>query len=173
MSKPAWTITVRLAHWLVATGVLINLFNETGDTHRLIGYACVVMIALRIAHGLSKAAPQHSRFYLPRLMQIKQHVSEVVLGRIAAHQGHNPLGMLAVYLIWVLIAFLAFTGWLSRTDAYWGEDGPVLAHLVFSNLLLGLVVLHVIAVFVMSRLQKRNLVKAMLTGGSSVDQAAN
>lgn len=71
MSKPVWTATVRLSHWLVAAGVLINLFNETGYAHRLVGYVCVVIIALRITHGLIKTAPHHSGFYLPRLMLIK------------------------------------------------------------------------------------------------------
>ena len=96
-------------------------------------------------------------------------MKEVVLGHAILHRGHNPLGMLAIYMIWPLVVLLAFTGWLSRTDAYWGEDVPVLAHLLFSNLLLGLVVLHVAAVIVMSRLQKRNLIKAMFIGKSCED----
>lgn len=162
MNKPTWTKVVRITHWLVAAGVVFNLLNETGYTHRMIGYVCLFLIVLRIHHGVSQKAPDNSRLYLPRLRQVKQHISAVLSGQVMQHRGHNPLGMLAVYCIWGAIALLAFTGWLSRTDAYWGEDGPVLVHTALSNLLLGLIVIHVLAVLLMSRLERRNLIKAML-----------
>lgn len=165
MGKHSWSFIVRATHWLVAAGVVFNLFNETGYTHRVVGYACVLIVVLRVAHGLSKKSPRKSSFYLPRFTLIKQHIRAVANGRVRQQQGHNPLGMLAVYMIWLLIVLLACTGWLSRTDAYWGEDGPILAHIMFSNLLLVLVILHIAAVLIMSRLQKRNLVKAMLIAG--------
>jgi cytochrome b len=66
--------------------------------------------------------------------------------------------------MWLLIAALAFTGWLSRTDAYWGEDWPVDLHMAISNVLQGIVVVHLLAVFLMSKMQKTNLVKVMIVG---------
>lgn len=82
--------------------------------------------------------------------------------------GHNPLGQLAVYFMWCLIGALALTGWLSRTDAYWGESGPVDAHQLLSDVLMALVVLHVLAVMVMSALSKVFLLKQMITGRKSL-----
>lgn len=78
--------------------------------------------------------------------------------------GHNPLGQIAVYVMWLLITLLAFTGWLSQTDAYWGEDWPVHVHHFLSDVLFCMVALHVVAVMWMSRLQRKSLVRAMLTG---------
>ncbi len=157
-----WSLFVRLTHWIVAFCVAINFFNDTGYTHRVIGYVCLGIVGLRILYGLHKNTLKSAHFYLPRLSSIKQHIAEIRTGIVAPHQGHNPLGMLAVYLIWLLIALLALTGWISRTDAYWGEDGPVMLHEVLSYLLQGVVVLHVLAVVVMSKLQKQNLIKAMV-----------
>lgn len=157
-----WSLFVRLTHWVVALCVLINFFNDTGYTHRLIGYVCLGIVGLRILYGLHKNTSNNAHFYLPRLSLIKQHVAEIKTSHVAPYQGHNPLGMLAVYLIWLLIALLALTGWISRTDAYWGEDGAVILHETLSYLLQGVVVLHVLAVVVMSKLQKQNLIKAML-----------
>ncbi len=161
--KPVeWSSFVRLTHWVVAVSVIINFFNDTGYAHRMIGYVSLAMLGLRVIYGLRKKAVKSAQFYLPRCSLIKQHINEIKSGHVTQHQGHNPLGMLAVYLMWILIALLALTGWISRTDAYWGEDGPVILHEMLSYLLQCIVVLHLLAVVVMSRLQKQNLIKAMM-----------
>jgi cytochrome b len=66
--------------------------------------------------------------------------------------------------MWGLIAALTITGWLSRLDAFWGEDWPIALHAWAAYALLALVVLHVSAAIVMSVLHKDNLILAMLTG---------
>lgn len=80
------------------------------------------------------------------------------------HRGHNPLGQWAVYLIWLFIAALALTGWLSRTDALWGEDWPVALHAALSFGLLALIVVHVLAVIIVSRLSGQHLLSQMIHG---------
>lgn len=162
--SPVWTVFVRLTHWLVAIGVIISFFNDTGFWHRFIGYCCLMLVLLRICYGLWISKTASSKFYIPTITQIKLHLNELSTQHFSPQAGHNPLGQWAVYLIWTLIILLAMTGWLSRTDAYWGEDWPVDLHALFSNMLQGLVILHVVAGIVMSKLQKKNLVKQMLTG---------
>lgn len=160
---PGWSLFVRLSHWLVAAGVLVNLFNDTGWWHRSIGYAAFALIGLRLLHGMSSRHPS-SRFWWPRGADIHLHLQHLWRRSAETHAGHNALGQYAVYLMWLLIALLALTGWLSRTDAYWGEDWPVDLHALLANALLGMVLLHVTAVFALSWLQRRNLLKAMLRG---------
>lgn len=159
-----WPLSVRLIHWLVAGCVLVNCFNESGYWHRLIGYIGISLVLVRIYYGLWFTRYDTAKFYFPDFPAISGHIRELLSGRVSVHSGHNPLGQYAVYAIWLLIALLALTGWLSRTDAYWGEDWPVTAHMILSYLLQAMVVLHLLAVFVMSRLQRRNLVRAMLRG---------
>ena len=159
-----WTLFVRLSHWLVAACVLINFFNATGFWHRAIGYSCLGLVLLRICNGLWISKQPTSRFYLPSFSGIKMHIKGVVTGSAASHDGHNPLGQSAVYLMWLLIILLALTGWLSRTDQYWGEDWPVDIHNMLSDFLQGLVILHLMAVVLMSRLQGKNLIRAMIRG---------
>lgn len=155
---------MRLSHWLVAASVLVNLFNDTGWWHRSIGYAGLVLVGLRLLYG-TFSQQLSSRFWLPRWADIRLHLQHLRQRSAGAHAGHNALGQYAVYLMWLLIALLGFTGWLSRTDTYWGEDWPVGLHALLANALLGLVVLHVLAVFAVSFLHRRNLLKAMLRGG--------
>lgn len=147
--------------------VLGNFFNDTGYSHRLIGYYCLILVLLRVVYGIWLSKVPSSRFYMPTIENIKLHIHEIRANQFAPHAGHNPLGQLAVNLIWILIILLAFTGWLSRTDTYWGEDWPIDLHGIFSNLLLGLLILHITAIIIMSKLQKKNLVKPMITAKSS------
>lgn len=161
-SNTGWSVTVRLTHWAVATGVVVNFFNETGYWHRVIGYACVMFVLLRLIDGFMSGTVSSSKLFVPRLADIKLHLGEIMTRQVTHHDGHNPLGQLAVYVMWLLIMLLGFSGWLSRTDMYWGEDLPVQIHEVLSDLLQVMVVLHLFAVVLMSKLQRRNLIKAMI-----------
>ena len=162
VNHAGWSLTVRCTHWAVATAVLVNFFNDTGYWHRMVGYACIVFVLLRIVHGFCLARPAAEKFLMPKLTDIKLHLHEISTGRVTQDAGHNPLGQLAVYVMWLLIMLLAFTGWLSRTDQFWGEDLPLQIHAVLSDLLQLMVVLHLIAVMLMSRLQRKNLLRAMI-----------
>lgn len=161
-----WPLTVRTTHWLVALLVLIDFFNDTGYWHRMFGYACLVLITIRIIHAV-KTKTAYARFYWPTCQAILLHLKEmrgqeIRLGAVNEHAGHNPLGQLAVYVMWLLIALLGVTGWLSRTDAYWGEDWPVDLHSYLSDALMLMVIMHLLAIAIISKLQKKNLVKRMI-----------
>lgn len=161
-----WTGFVRITHWLVAICVMLNFFNDTGYWHRVIGYAVLLLVLLRITYGLF-SYQQSSNFYIPRLRHIKMHLNEMQSQYVRPHTGHNPLGQYAVYVMWLLISLLAATGWLSRTDEYWGEEWPVDLHMFFSNILATFVIFHLIAIVIMSKLQRKSLAKEMITGKSS------
>lgn len=162
--RPYWSVTVRVIHWVVAIGVLVNFVNDTGFWHRIVGYTCVFFVLLRLIHGLWQSDVPGSGFFIPGLQDIRLHLHEIRTGKVTVHSGHNPLGQLAVYVMWGLILLLAVSGWLSRTDRFWGEDLPVDIHAMASLLLQGMVLLHLLAVLILSRLQQRNLIKAMLKG---------
>ena len=158
-----WPAFVRLTHWLVAAIVVVNWLNETGEWHRLLGYIALGVVLARVAYGMATSNPA-ARFYWPGVSQLKLHVLSILHGRAETHVGHNPLGQWAVYLIWLLLALLALTGWISRTDALWGEDWPVIWHGYLSTCLQVLVLMHIAAVLLMSKIQRTNLIRAMLPG---------
>lgn len=164
LNTTCWNLTVRLTHWAVAIGVMLNFFNDTGYSHRLIGYACVLFVLLRLIDGFWVSSSATSKFFVPKFSAIRMHFKQTMSGRVSHQYGHNPLGQLAVYAMWLLIMLLGFTGWLSRTDMYWGEDFPVQLHEALAKLLQTLVALHLFAVLLMSKLQHKNLIKAMIKG---------
>jgi cytochrome b len=159
-----WPFLVRISHWLVAAIVGFNLVNDTGYSHRLLGYIACAIVFLRIIDGLFFTQYQSAKLTWPTLTAIKTHISSIKSGHPEDHQGHNPLGLFAIYLMWGLIAMLALTGWLSRTDMLWGEDWPIDTHEFLADALLSLITLHIFAVIMMSRLQKKNLIKLMIKG---------
>lgn len=159
-----WAVFVRVTHWIVALCVLVNFFNDTGFWHRAIGYGCLVLVLIRIIYGICISKVPSSKLHMPGIQSLKVHFQELLHQQVPSYIGHNPFGQWAVYIMWLLIALLAASGWLSRTDALWGEDWPVDLHMVLSNVLQGVVVVHLFAVLLMSKLQKHNLVKAMIVG---------
>lgn len=163
-----WPWWVRLTHWLVAAGVIAlwlmsYVWYETDWLHRAIGYAVLAVVAGRMIAGCMTRMPS-ARFHLPGWRALQIHVREMQQGQVTPHQGHNPLGQWSVYLMWLLIGGLALTGWLSRTDVFWGEDWPVDMHALLSMGLLLLILVHVLAVMVVSRLSGQNLLSQMIHG---------
>ncbi len=163
-----WPWWLRCIHWVVAVltlsiWVMTYVFYETGWWHRTLGYTVIVLVVIRLLAGITTTCSS-ARFYMPTLAQVLQHIRQLYWREVLTHTGHNPLGQWAVYFMWGALATLAFTGWLAGTDAFWGEDQPIMLHGLASSLLLGLVVLHVLAVVVMSHLTKQRLIRQMLHG---------
>ena len=171
-TRYVWDKLVRSTHWLVASAVIFNFFSETGWVHRYVGYLAALLVLLRLMYGLPifsrwlKANPT-SRFYVPGAQDIAHHIADIFTRSGFKGDGHNPLGQLAAYLMWLLILLLVLTGFVAGTDAFFGEDWPVDAHVAISYTLQAMVLVHFAGVILMSYLQKQNLISAMITGSKS------
>jgi cytochrome b len=167
-SEVIWPWWVRLSHWLVATGIfllwiLAYAYYQTDVIHRWLGYSILSLVLLRLLLGCLTRV-NSARLTIPSWQALALHLAHLKSRQVPVSHGHNPLGQLAVYVIWGQIALLGLTGWISQTDIYWGEDWPVDMHEWLSFALMAIVLLHLLGVVVMSILQKQNLAKSMLTG---------
>jgi cytochrome b len=141
LKVPVWPLWVRLSHWAVGSVVVFELIRNDGDRlHRIVGYVGAGIVVARVlAAGLARGrAPRHAR--------------------------HDPLGLWMVWLLWTLVLLLAFTGWLSRLDAFWGDERVHDIHAWLAYALVGAAIMHVIAVGVMSWAWRENLPAAMVSG---------
>jgi cytochrome b len=99
------------------------------------------------------------------------------------HAGHNPLGGIVVVLMLALLLFQAMTGLFANDDI--ATDGPfarlisksasdaiTALHYRNSWLIIGLIVLHVVAVFVYLIRYRDNLIRPMLSGVKQVPAGA-
>lgn len=156
-----WDLPLRIFHWTLVLAIAVALLSsEEGsglnDWHVLSGWVAGILIVFRLIWGV--VGGEHSRFSdFIRPSHIGLHVSGLVGGRHEPSLGHNPLGAVAVV---VLLALVAGTVW---TGAFGGEAAEEF-HEVLGWTLLATVVLHVLAVIVMSKLERENLVRAMVTG---------
>ena len=72
-------------------------------------------------------------------------------------------GFVPAFLMALVLA-LGLTGYLQTTDSFWGEEWLEELHEGLAETLLGLAGLHAAAVIVMGRLERTNLIGAMITG---------
>jgi cytochrome b len=156
-----WDPVVRSLHWALAALVVFDLvYDDGGYVHRMVGYAAVAVVLLRLTWaGVSRG---HS--LIPSIADTRAYMQLLLAGKPPRSAGHDPLGLWMVWLLWSLVLLLGLTGWMSRLDAFWGDELLEEAHSVLAYLLMAAVAVHVLAVVAMSLLWKENLPAAMVTG---------
>jgi cytochrome b len=163
---PVWDPLVRIVHWGVAAGVLIDaaLLDAESAAHRQIGYAVLALVLLRLFWGLIGPAPARFSAFPPSVSGALAHVGAMLSGAARPHLSHNPVGAWMIYALWATLLGVALTGVLMTTDRSWGVEALEEAHEALANLLLALAALHVLGVAVEQRRSRVDLVRAMVTG---------
>jgi len=184
-----WDLPTRLYHWLQAilvTGTLvIGFFGPEWllPLHVWIGYAIVALVVFRLVWGLF--GPHHSRFasFFPTVKKLIAHIDAMVHGREQHWIGHNPLGALMVFALIFVLLGLSITGIIALggvenwgplagfVDFIIGNDVRLIHYALAYGLVL-LIALHIIGVFVTSRLSHTALVKSMITGNKVLPPGA-
>lgn len=163
-----WDLPVRLFHWLLVVTILIAFLSSEEESalapwHIPAGWIAAVLIAFRLVWGF--VGGEHARladFLKPG--RIGHHLARLFSGKPERSIGHNALGGVAIVALLGTVAGIVYTGATMQGDA--GEE----LHETLSNILLGLIALHVIAVIAMSVLTKDNLIRAFVTGRKRADQ---
>ena len=162
-----WDVTVRLLHWTLALLVVFDfVVDDGGPVHRVVGYVAAAVVALRVLHAAFVAGEEGLRSLKPSLARTLTYLR---LGMPRAI-GHDPLGVWMVWLLWTLVLLLGVTGWMTRLDAFWGDDRLHAVHVVLAYALLVAAVLHVAGVAMMSWRWRENLPASMLTGKKRPDE---
>jgi cytochrome b len=172
-----WDLPLRVTHWTLVISVAGAWITHYAGTqwfewHRRLGYATLVLVVFRLLWGF--VGTRHSRFasFLPGPHALLEYVRN---RGAAATVGHNPLGALSVVAMLVLLLVQAATGLYANDEI--ANAGPFYGwitqetsnritgcHEANSNLLLGMIVLHLLAIAWYAFAARRPLVRAMLTG---------
>ena len=165
-SVHVWDRFVRFFHWSLVTCVLLNFFViDNGKTvHQWLGYTASALVFARIVWGF--VGTRHARFadFFPTPARIRQHLTALRSGNRDHHDGHNPVGALMMLALLVIVLLLGATGYLQTTDTFWGEEWMEELHEGLASTLIALAGLHAAAAIVMGRIERTNLVAAMVTG---------
>lgn len=122
-----WDPVVRLTHWVVALGVLLNavVIEKGSGPHVWVGYALAATLALRMIWGVFGPAEARFSAFPPSPRRALAHIRDIAAGRVERHASHNPLGALMVYAIWTTLAVIVITGVLMANGPEARGEGPV------------------------------------------------
>lgn len=172
-----WDLPTRVFHWLlalllVAQFVTANIGGNAMVWHMRCGYGVFTLLLFRLVWGL--VGGRWSRF--ASFLFSPSAVWRYVRGPLAESAGHSPLGALSVFALLTALALQVGTGLFSDDEIAYA--GPLTA-LVSSErvgqatwfhgevgkvLVLGLVVLHILAIAYYTRRRGKALARAMVSG---------
>jgi cytochrome b len=170
-----WDVPTRLWHWSLVALVPFSWWTaETGrlEWHRWSGYVLLGLVLFRLYWGVFGSST--ARF--ANFLRGPRGILGYLKGSWTVAAGHNPLGgwsvaaLLALLLLQIVLGLFAVdvdgieSGPLSLYVSF--ETGRAMAewHEIIFNVLMGLVVLHVLAVLYYLVIRRQNLVGAMFTG---------
>ena len=165
-----WDAPVRAFHWLLVLGFATAWLSAESERWQLVhvtaGYTMAALVAFRVLWG--RVGTRHARFsdFVRGPRAVLAYLKSLVRGRPEHHAGHNPAGALAIVGLLALTLLTVAAGW-----ATYNEIGGKLfeeAHEALATLMLVIVVVHVLAVIVSSRLHRENLVASMIHGRKPV-----
>lgn len=161
-----WDPFVRVFHWSLVSCVLVNfVVVDDGETlHQLVGYTASALVVARVVWGFVGSA--HARFadFFPTPARLRAHLAAIRAGRHDFQPGHTPLGALMMLALMTLVLALGLSGFLQTTDLFWGEEWLEELHAGLATTLIALAGIHAAAAIVIGRLERVNLVGAMITG---------
>ncbi|MDI4655155.1 cytochrome b/b6 domain-containing protein [Xanthobacter autotrophicus] len=176
---PVWDPLVRLFHWTVVLGIILNSFALEGgkSAHRYVGYVIAAALAVRIVWGV--IGSRHARFsnFVTSPWAVLSHLRAVVARRNRRYVGHNPAGGAMALALMGLITLACLTGWMQTLDIFWGVEWVQEAHEITANLILAMAAVHVLSAIAESVVHRENLPLAMITGrkrhasGTDIDHA--
>ena len=182
-SHPLWDLPTRLFHWLLVLCLLLSWWTgEEGEfeRHEWLGYTVFVLVLFRVIWGF--VGSRHSMF--SDFVRGPGTVWAYVKRRDPGGRGHNPLGGWSVLLLLSVLLIQAISGMFNSDDLMF--DGPFyyaasvefrdamgVVHEQAFNVLVGLVVFHLAAVFYYQWIKKMPLLQAMIKGRSEGREGAS
>ncbi|MDO9597369.1 MAG: cytochrome b/b6 domain-containing protein [Azoarcus sp.] len=181
--QKVWDLPTRLFHWLLAAGVAVSFVTaQIGgnliEWHSRAGLFVLGLVIFRLVWGVIGSPT--ARF--ANFVRGPGAILAYLRGRWHG-VGHNPLGALSVIGLLALVGAQAVTGLFTDDDiAFRGpladlvsqewSDTALGIHVLLQNILLGLVVLHLVAIVFYLRIKRENLVRPMVTGWKEVAPSA-
>ena len=161
---PVWDLLVRIVHWTVAAGCVLNLFFLEDTAHEVVGYIVFGAMVVRIVWGF--VGTRYARFsdFIRSPAEIGSYIAAEMGGRGRRYIGHNPAAALMMLALMTLVIAVSVTGYMMGTDMFWGEEWLEELHEVLANTILVLALVHALAAIFESIRHKENLVLAMITG---------
>lgn len=181
MPTMIWDLPTRLFHWLLAALVAFSWWSHHDhlDWHRISGFTIAGLLVFRLWWGVAGSSTARFSGFIKSPGAILAYLK----GEAPGAPGHNPLGGLSVAAMLLALVGQVILG-LFSVDEDGFESGPLAkyvsfdagraaagAHEIVFNILLGLIVLHLLAIGWYA-VRKRNLIGPMITGRGLIAEGA-
>jgi cytochrome b len=179
-----WDLPLRLFHWLLVITVAISYLSVKTDwldvdIHWYAGLTVTFLWLFRLSWGFIGTSTARFSQFFPTPGKLLSYFSRSWQG-----VGHTPTGALSVIALLLLLAGMITTGVLASDDIT--LQGPLAKyideafsdqmsewHSLLFNVLLGLIVLHVLAIVFYWLFKKDDLLTPMIHGKKSVPLSAS
>jgi cytochrome b len=159
-----WDRFIRLFHWSTVIIFILNRFVTEDDLHDYLGYGLLSLLVARVVWGFCGSHNARFASFFPTPCRIKHHLHQLKTRTVPTSEGHNPLGGMMILLLLTLLCAICITGWMMSLDQFWGVEWVEDVHQLLSNITLAAVVIHILAILIMSKITETNLIKTMITG---------
>ena len=173
-----WDAPTRLFHWAI---VLLIAFSYVSiqyswiQLHFLSGYTILTLLVFRLVWGFIGSETSKFRNFLTNPVKGLRHLADFPNRAPDTELGHNAAGGWMVLAMLLALLAQVGTGLFSKDDVF--RQGP-LSHHVSRNasdaitrvhgtifyVVLGLVILHVVAIVAYATVKRHDLVRPMVTG---------
>jgi cytochrome b len=162
-----WDPVVRGFHWTLVIAVVTDYwFADPGsDLHNWIGYLAAAAVLVRLVWGFVGSGYARFDSFTPSHARLREHLRALSARQVPLESGHNPLGALMIYLVFLLVAILTVTGWMhEEIDVLFGNDVLQEIHELAAHFLWVAALIHVVSIIVVQYVGKVELVRPMITG---------
>lgn len=183
--KLIWDIPTRVFHWGIVVALVYSWYSmeieENLDRHFISGYIALGLIVFRILWGL--IGSRYARFssFTFKPAEIVRYAKSLFTHSGDKYAGHNPVGALSVYALLLVILVQVGTGMFADDEYYYfaplnkfvsPETATSLTqfHGVNAKIILGLALLHIVAILFYYLYKKEKLVLTMITGKKPDEQ---
>jgi len=175
-----WDLPTRLFHWSLVVLVGSNLFliGPSGGIetviHLVCGYLIAGLLLFRLVWGFVGSPRSRFADFLRPRPAIAAYLRRLRAFAPPRSVGHNPLGGLFIVVLLAALATMVGTGFFASGRGGAGPFAHLITtatsaalrhvHVLVSDLLIGLIVVHLLGIAVDWLLTGDNLVKAMIDG---------
>lgn len=173
-----WDISVRLYHWLQLVCLIVLYISGTNGAmtiHLVAGLLLAALLIYRLLWAVFGPQPARLTGFIRRPSVAWKDLKDTLAGRATMHASHSPAGGYMVIALWLVLLTQLITGLLASDDflfsaplAGWVsfETSALITewHRLLVNVLIGLVMIHVLAVLWAQLRLKHKIIEAMIHG---------
>lgn len=172
-----WDLPIRLFHWGLVAAIATSWTSmkmENMEVHVISGACVLGLMIFRLLWGIWGGSTALFHLFVPSPKTLYNYFKKASPVNVISI-GHSPVAALSVIAMLLTIGFQVLTGLVADDDVY--TTGPLIEyvgsefsewatgmHSTNSDILLGLMALHVGALLVYKLIKRRSLVKPMFTG---------